>query len=91
MGTSPGFSLRRLCNASVAIKASKALSGVKVALFLNLLNLLIRIPFIFSRDTYLSRETLIKENFLVSQVFLTIWFYTVLTEIKGTVGYKKYW
>ena len=91
MAISPGFNLRRLCNVSVVIKTSQAFSVVKVALFLNLLNLLIYIPFIFSRDTTLSRETIIKENFLVTQVFLTVWFHAVLIERKGNVGYKNYW
>ena len=87
---SPHFSLRRLRNTTVAIKTAEASSGVKVAMFLNLLNLLICMPFIFSRDTSLSRETLIKESFLVGRVFLTIWFQAVLIEIKDNVGYKKY-
>ena len=38
------INLRRLWNASVAIKNAELLSGVKEALFTNILNLLIRIP-----------------------------------------------
>ena len=39
---------------------------------------------------FLSRETVIKKNFLVSQVLFRIRFYTVLTERKGITGYLKY-
>ena len=39
---------------------------------------------------FLSRETVIKKNFLVSQVLFRIRFYTVLTERKGIAGYLKY-
>ena len=42
-------------------------------------------------EASLSRETLIKENFLVSQVLFTIRFHAVLTERKDIVSYRKYW
>ena len=42
-------------------------------------------------EASLSRETLIKENFLVGQVLFTIRFHAVLTERKDIVSYRKYW
>ena len=39
----------------------------------------------------LSRETGIKENFLVRQVFFTTRFHAVLTERNDFVGYRKHW
>ena len=44
---------------------------------------------IFS-DKSLSRETVTKENVLVSQVLFTIRFRAILTKKKGVVVYRKY-
>ena len=65
--------------------------GVKVVLFASILKYPENInpKFIFS-GTSLSRKTLIKENFLVSLVLLTLRFHAVLTEKKGIIGNRKY-
>ena len=43
------------------------------------------------RDTSFTWETVVKANFFVSEVLLTIRFPSVLTKRKDTVGYRKYW
>lgn len=59
------LNLRRFCNASVTITTTKAWSCVKLAMFANILNLLIHIPIIYSVT-----QTVTKKNFHVSQFFL---------------------
>lgn len=67
------LNLKRLGKATAVITTTEVLSGFKLVLLTNILNLIIRISvaFSFSHFLYVTRETvIIKDNFLIGQIFL---------------------
>lgn len=84
-----------MSNTSVANTVTKALSSVKLFLFLNYPeSASLNHKTIFS-DTFVSKEMVIREHFLVNQFSSTQRFHAVLTERKCTaISYshlQKYW